>query len=106
MANDLLSNIEWHPESHIFLMDINVVCINPGRVCPLQAATGICVNYIMYVMDYFMCPLLGNPTVMGGWGAYMMFFMGVVWFVFVSTGPSICYSGFWFVYSFFIWGRS
>ena len=56
MFNAFLLNIFWHPASHIFPMDINVMFDNPVRVFPLQAATGGFGNVSLNAMDDFMLP--------------------------------------------------
>ena len=47
-------------------MEINLLCDNPGIMCPSRAATGGCVNASLYAEYYFMRTLLYSTTVMGG----------------------------------------
>ena len=76
MDTNLLSNVAWYLASHLFPMDINLLCDNPDRMCPLWDSDGSWGNAITYAKDDCMRPLLGITTLMGGGGSCLRFVYG------------------------------
>ena len=56
---------EFYPASHIFLMDINELCVIPTRICPSLDFGGIWGNTNIHsLFDIFLTPFR-RPTVIG-----------------------------------------
>ena len=65
MLTTMLLKIAWHPGSYIFLMDINVIFVSPGSICPSRALLGSRGNAILNSVDGCIQLLLDSPTVIG-----------------------------------------
>ena len=85
-------NISFHSESHIFLMDINEICVSPARIWPSLAVSGSFVNENLHSLVDIMLPPFRSTTVIGSFKCWL--FIGVCWFDIISDISSILYSYF------------
>ena len=87
-------NTAFHPASHIFLVDINELCVSPARIWTSIDFEGSWGNSNMHFLFDIIVPPFGRTTVIVG--LLVIFFMVFSWFGVISACRCLCYSCFRF----------
>ena len=66
MLTDVWSKVAWHPASHSFPIDINEICVIPGRRWAWRLCSSNCGKFSSHatLFDFSCCPF-GRPTIIG-----------------------------------------
>ena len=66
MLTDVWSKVAWHPASHSCPIDINELCVRPGRRWDWRPCAGTCGKFSSHatLVDLSCCPF-GRPTIIG-----------------------------------------
>ena len=89
MLTDVWSKVAWNPASHSCPIDINELCVRPGRRWAWRPCAGTCGKFSSHatLVDLSCCPF-GRPTIIGV-VIPAMTFLGIGWSNIVCRGASI-----------------